>query len=130
VLIVRDMREKRKPNSTTYLRHSEKNCMEKEGLRERYGTTKTATKHSSKQETAAVAKPQRQQEEETETETETECKQASKQGLVTTTVRTFCSATNNTATTTQQRRNRDAQKDKSLKDAAGLHRHHHHHHRG
>jgi len=44
--------------------------MEKEGLRERYGTTKTATRHFSKQETAAVAKPQRQQAEERDTETE------------------------------------------------------------
>jgi hypothetical protein len=78
----------------------------KEALRERYGTTKTATNHSSKQETAAVAKPQRQQAEDRDRE------QASKQALVTTTVRTFCSATNNTATTTHQRRNRDAQKDK------------------
>jgi hypothetical protein len=50
--------------------------MEREGLRERYGTTKTATRHSSKQETAVVAKPQRQQAEERERETEN--KQASK----------------------------------------------------
>jgi hypothetical protein len=78
VLLVRDMREKRKSNSTTCLRRSEKNCMEKEGLRERYGTTKTATKHSSKQETAAVAKPQRQQAEERDRDTETQSKQASR----------------------------------------------------
>ncbi len=48
----------------------------KEALRERYGTTKTATNHSSKQETAAVAKPQRQQAEDRDRETES--KQASK----------------------------------------------------
>ncbi len=82
----------------------ENNCMEKEGLRERYETTKTATKHSSKQKTAAGAKPQRQQAEETETETEN--KQAS------TSYYYYCAHillrhkqhSHNDATTTQPRR--------------------------
>lgn len=132
VLIVRDMREKRKSNSTTWLRRSAKNCMEKGrtpgAIRNNKNSNKTTPPNRKRQ----LLQNHNDNRQKTERQRARDREQASKQAS---TSYYYCAhillrhkqhshnTSHNDASTTQPRRTK---RQKSLKDTAGLHHHHHH----